>query len=110
MRVLFQNKQPLKKKNMRCHVELLSKRFLINTESTLRKRLCQRDTTHMLHIPVRIILGVYSAEQIKSADPVTYDYNGNVIPLSERFNPEKKDIRHKIRYPSFAQTDITNNI
>lgn len=24
--------------------------------------------------------------QIKSADPVTYDDNGNVIPLSERFN------------------------
>ena len=36
-------------------------------------------------------------EQIKSADPVTYDDNGNVIPLSERFNPEKKDIRHKAR-------------
>ena len=34
--------------------------------------------------------------QIKSADPVTYDDAGNVIPLSERFNPEKDDIRFSI--------------
>ena len=33
--------------------------------------------------------------QIKSADPVTYDDNGNVIPLSERFNEEKSDIRFR---------------
>ena len=32
-------------------------------------------------------------EQVKSADPVTRDDRGNVIPLSERFNPEKDDIR-----------------
>ena len=31
--------------------------------------------------------------QIASADPVTYDDQGNVIPLSERFNPESDDIR-----------------
>ena len=35
--------------------------------------------------------------QIKSADPVTYDDKGNVIPLSERFNPEKEDIRFSKR-------------
>ena len=29
---------------------------------------------------------VFSPEQIKSADPVTYDEQGNVIPLSERFD------------------------
>ena len=34
--------------------------------------------------------------QIKSADPVTYDDNGNVIPLSERFNPKKEDIRYSL--------------
>ena len=33
--------------------------------------------------------------QIKSADAITYDDNGNVIPLSERFNPEKSDIRFR---------------
>ena len=30
---------------------------------------------------------------IKSADPFTYDNNGNLIPLSERFNPSTGDIR-----------------
>ena len=34
-----------------------------------------------------------SPSQIKSAEPVTYDDNGNVIPLSERFSEEKDDIR-----------------
>lgn len=37
---------------------------------------------------------VFDPEQIKSADPVTYDDNGNVIPLSERFNEKKTDIRY----------------
>ena len=32
--------------------------------------------------------------QIKSADPVTYDDNGNVIPLSQRFNKRSEDIRN----------------
>lgn len=36
-------------------------------------------------------------EQIKLADPVTYDDNGNVIPLSERFNPEEEDIRYALK-------------
>lgn len=31
--------------------------------------------------------------QMKSADTVTYDDSGNVIPLSERFNEKKTDIR-----------------
>jgi len=31
---------------------------------------------------------------VKSADPVTYDDNGNVIPLSERFNTGNNDIRY----------------
>ena len=39
---------------------------------------------------------VYNPSQIKSADPVTYDDSGNVIPLSERFNPENEDIRFSI--------------
>lgn len=40
---------------------------------------------------------VFDSEQIKSADPVTYDDNGNVIPLSERFDSSKGDIRYSIR-------------
>ena len=39
----------------------------------------------------------YPQEDIKSADPVTYDDKGNVIPLSERFNAEKDDIRYSDR-------------
>jgi hypothetical protein len=40
------------------------------------------------------VYGVFNPNQIKSADPVTYDDDGNVIPLSERFNSNHKDIRH----------------
>ena len=47
---------------------------------------------------------VFDAENIKSADPVTYDIgykeNGNrtksVIPLSERFDPTNNDIRYSL--------------
>ena len=35
----------------------------------------------------------FTSEQVKSADPVTYDDNGNVIPLSERFKDDNADIR-----------------
>lgn len=44
--------------------------------------------------------GIYLAfgsSQLKSADPVTYDDNGDVIPLSERFNREREDIRYSER-------------
>ena len=37
---------------------------------------------------------VLNSNQIKSADPVTYDDKGEVIPLSERFNPKNIDIRY----------------
>ena len=37
---------------------------------------------------------VFDAGQIKSSDPVVYDDNGNVIPLSERFNRVNEDIRY----------------
>ena len=39
---------------------------------------------------------VFDSQNIKSADPVTYDDNGNVIPLSERFKESKSDIRYSI--------------
>jgi len=41
----------------------------------------------------RVEVGYQGEIQIKSADPVTYDDAGNVIPLSERFNPKSDDIR-----------------
>ncbi len=33
-------------------------------------------------------------EQVKSADTVTYDNNGEIIPLTERFNKKNDDIRY----------------
>lgn len=40
---------------------------------------------------------VFDSSQIKSSEPVEYDDDGNVIPLSERFNPENEDIRFSMR-------------
>ena len=37
---------------------------------------------------------VFNPIQIKSAEPVVYDDEGNVIPLSQRFNQKNDDIRY----------------
>ena len=37
---------------------------------------------------------VRKSNQVKSADAVVYDDSGKVIPLSERFNNDKRDIRY----------------
>lgn len=39
---------------------------------------------------------VFDAENIKSAEAVTFDDDLSIIPLSERFNPENKDIRYSM--------------
>lgn len=41
---------------------------------------------------------IRDSSQVKSADAVTYDDNGNVIPLSQRFDTGKEDIRYSARY------------
>jgi hypothetical protein len=51
--------------------------------------------TSKLYSAANVYSFFYPQQQVKSADPVTYDDAGNVIPLSERFNPEKKDIRYR---------------
>ncbi len=51
----------------------------------------------MLNLSVSAEYVAGAPNQIKSADPITYDDNGNVIPLSERFNPEKEDIRFSLQ-------------
>ena len=51
----------------------------------------------------------FNSAQIKSADPVTYDDNGNVIPLSERFNTEQKDIRYQGRGNGYSGYSMSNN-
>lgn len=42
---------------------------------------------------------IFDPENIKSADPVTYDDDGNVIPLSERFKSDNPDIRFSLSAP-----------
>ncbi len=39
---------------------------------------------------------LFNSNQIKSADPITYDNNGNVIPLSKRFDSSNNDIRYAL--------------
>lgn len=40
---------------------------------------------------------IRKSNQIKSADIITYDDSGNVIPLSQRFNTQNNDIRYSPR-------------
>ena len=47
---------------------------------------------------------VFDPEQIKLADAVTYDDAGNAIPLSERFNMGKKDIRYSLDTEQLEKT------
>lgn len=44
---------------------------------------------------------VFNSNQLKDAAPITYDDNGNVISLSQRFDESKKDIRFSV--PSINQ-------
>ena len=47
--------------------------------------------------------------QVKSADPVTYDDSGNVIPLSERFNEENEDIRYQLREQGLSAREVLSS-
>jgi hypothetical protein len=51
---------------------------------------------------------VFDPNQIKSADPITRDDQGRIIPLSERFNQESPDLRfaRKQRDPKLKAKDI----
>lgn len=55
---------------------------------------------------------VKNSEQIKLADTVTYDDSGNVIPLSERFNENKPDIRYSfddtVEIDEYSGADVNN--
>lgn len=48
---------------------------------------------------------VFKNTQIKSSKPVTYDDNGNVIPLSERFKRDNDDIRHSVSREDASVTE-----
>lgn len=47
----------------------------------------------------------FNAEQVKSADTVTYDDNGDVIPLPERFRSDDADIRYSLRDSAMGDLD-----
>ena len=53
-------------------------------------------------LPATVYIFFDPQAQVKSADPVTYDDNGNVIPLSERFNSGNKDIRYQKKRDSLG--------
>jgi hypothetical protein len=46
---------------------------------------------------------MFDPTKIKSSDPVTYDDDGNVIPLSRRFNSESPDIRNPYTKPDLRE-------
>ena len=52
---------------------------------------------------------IRSSEQVKSADPITYDDSGNVIPLTERFDSGNRDIRWSLAGNSGITTEITDD-
>ncbi|MBO5594168.1 MAG: hypothetical protein J5931_06155, partial [Prevotella sp.] len=54
------------------------------------------DESEMADPSTPTIALAFRSNQIKDASPVTYDDDGNVIPLSERFNIENPDIRYSI--------------
>ena len=53
------------------------------------------------------IYAIFNPNNAKSADAVTYDDNGDVIPLSQRFDTGKEDIRYSARNPQ-AQVEAEN--
>ena len=56
--------------------------------------------------PANVYIFFNPQSQVKSADPVTYDNSGNVIPLSERFNSENEDIRYQERTETITNRDL----
>ena len=48
---------------------------------------------------------VFDSSQMKSTDTVTYDDNGNEIPVSARFDSSKKDIRYSLPERNQATVD-----
>lgn len=48
----------------------------------------------------------FDSSQFKDASPVTYDDNGNVIPLSERFNRQNADIRYSLPSDNLLEQQI----
>lgn len=52
----------------------------------------------------------FNPNNIKSADAITYDNDGEVIPLSERFDGNEDDIRYNISDDDFLSDDEYNDL
>ena len=52
----------------------------------------------------------FEPEQIKSADTMVYDNDGNIIPISERFNPQKADIRWSLKRGDMLSKDYKSRV
>ncbi|MBV5344965.1 MAG: hypothetical protein JZU63_05245, partial [Rhodoferax sp.] len=48
------------------------------------------------------LTNIEAVNKMKLGDPITYDESGNVIPLSQRFNPESANIGYSIAPASLA--------
>ena len=53
------------------------------------------------------IILAFNSEQIKSAEPVTYDDAGEIIPLGERFDKGNPDIRYSLRDVDARNDEMT---
>lgn len=53
---------------------------------------------------------IRKSNQVKSADVITYDDEGNIIPISQRFNEENEDIRYSLRNQQPTTRDILSAI
>lgn len=76
-------------KESRTHIGSSSKIRLHNFQKAVKNAYPDDDT--LLSKPLN------NRREIKSADPVTYDENGEVIPLSERFNEERPEISYAVK-------------
>lgn len=52
----------------------------------------------------------FNPNNVKSADAITYDNNGEVIPLSERFDGNEDDIRYNVSDDDFLSDDEYNDL
>ncbi|MGL4342495.1 MAG: hypothetical protein ACRCSZ_08820, partial [Lactococcus lactis] len=59
---------------------------------------------------ISTILISFNSNQVKSADPVTYDEQGNVIPLSQRFNERSDSINFSMGARKTYHADVLKSL
>lgn len=70
-----------------------------------RRALEQEGYDSVMSDPYAGAIAVFRPEQIKSADPATYDNEGKLIPLSKRFDTSNPDIRFMPYSPELPKTE-----